>query len=142
MYRFRCKELWNLDSHQACCYKGLPSGRKTIRCKWVFRVKYKSDKIIKRYKAWLVAQRFSQVPKMDFTEIFAATIRQHRKILYGPNPNGGSKILLIHRNPPLSALNPPLSTFPNLNPTLILVRAGLWIFEYTEFDWIFGSTLD
>ena len=70
------KELWNLDSYQTWCYKKLPSGKKMIGYKWVFKVKYKSNKTIKRYKTRLVAQRFSQIPKVDFTEIFILIIRQ------------------------------------------------------------------
>lgn len=38
-------------------------------------MKYKSDKTIKRYKVWLVVQRFFQVLGIDFTETFASTIR-------------------------------------------------------------------
>ena len=34
----------------------LPMGKKTIGCKWVFLVKYKSDGTIDRYKARLVAK--------------------------------------------------------------------------------------
>ena len=62
----------------------------------------------------------------------------YREILCGPNLNGGSKIPSIYRNLPLSALNQPLNTFSGLSPALILVRAGLSIFEYTGFDQIFG----
>ena len=58
----------------------------------------------------------------------------HWEILYRPDPNGGSEILLIHRDlplaafdPPLGALNPPSSTFSGLSPALILFRAELWI---------------
>ena len=58
----------------------------------------------------------------------------HREILYRPNPNGGSEILLIYRDllvaaldPPLGALDPSLSTFSGLSPALILFRAELWI---------------
>lgn len=32
------EELWNLDSHQTWSYTSLPSGRKAMGCKWVFRV--------------------------------------------------------------------------------------------------------
>ena len=49
------EELWNLDSHQTWSYTALPSGRKAIGCKWVFRVKYHPDGSIERYKARLVA---------------------------------------------------------------------------------------
>ena len=46
-----------------------------IGYKWVFRVKYNSDSSIERYKARLVAQRFYQVHRIDYTETFAPTIR-------------------------------------------------------------------
>ena len=58
----------------------------------------------------------------------------HREILCRPNPNGGSEIPSIHRDPPVAALDPPLgaldlpsSTFSGLSPALILFRAELWI---------------
>ena len=34
----------------------LPMGKKTIRCKWAFSMKYKSDETINRYKARLVTK--------------------------------------------------------------------------------------
>lgn len=70
------EELWNLDSHQTWSYTALPSGRKAIGCKWVFRVKYHPDGSIERYKARLVAQGFAQVHGIDYTETFAPTIRR------------------------------------------------------------------
>ncbi len=70
------KELWNLDTHQTWTYKTLPPRRKAIGCKWVFRVKYKPDGSIERYKARLVAQCFSQIHGVDYTETFAPTIRR------------------------------------------------------------------
>ena len=67
---------------------------------------------------------------------------KHWEILCGPDPKSGSEIPSIHRDPPLGALDPPSSTFPGLNPALILFRAGLWIHEYTGFDLIIDWTLD
>ena len=49
---------------------------KPISCKWVFRVKYYQDESIKKYKARVVAQGFSQVYGIDFKETFAPTIKQ------------------------------------------------------------------
>ena len=58
----------------------------------------------------------------------------HREILYRPNPNGGSEIPSIHRDPSLAAFdsslgvfNPPSSTFSGFSAALILFGAGLWI---------------
>lgn len=37
----------------------LPTGRKLVGCKWVFRVKYKPNDTVERYKAKLVAKGYS-----------------------------------------------------------------------------------
>ena len=42
----------------------------------MFKVKYQPDGSIKRFKAYLVAQGFSQVHKIDYIEKFVLTIRQ------------------------------------------------------------------
>ena len=70
------EELWNLDTHQTWCYTPLPNNRKAISCKWVFKVKYKLDDSIERYKVRLVAQGFSQVHGIAYTETFSPTIRR------------------------------------------------------------------
>ena len=44
----------------------LPMGKKTIGCKWVFSVKYKSDGTIDRYKARLVAKGYAQTYGIDY----------------------------------------------------------------------------
>ncbi|GKA13762.1 ribonuclease H-like domain-containing protein [Tanacetum coccineum] len=45
-------------------------GRKPIGCKWVFRIKYKFDGDIERYKARLVAKVFSKKEGIDYEETF------------------------------------------------------------------------
>jgi len=40
----------------------LPPGRHTIGSQWVFKIKRMPEGLIKKYKGWLVAQGFSQVP--------------------------------------------------------------------------------
>ena len=69
------EEFWNLNSHQTYHYTFLLTGRKVICCKWVFKFKYYLDCSIERYKARLVAQRFSHVHGIDYTETFASTVR-------------------------------------------------------------------
>jgi hypothetical protein len=49
----------------------LPSNRKRVGCKWVFRTKRDANGDIVRYKARLVAKGFSQVEGVDFNETFA-----------------------------------------------------------------------
>jgi Reverse transcriptase (RNA-dependent DNA polymerase) len=38
----------------------LPEGVKTIGCKWIFKTEKNSESNVKRYKARLVAKRFTQ----------------------------------------------------------------------------------
>ena len=46
--------------------KDLPKGRQTVGSKWVFNKKqYENGNV--HYKAWLVAQRFTQKPGMDYS---------------------------------------------------------------------------
>ena len=53
----------------------LPSGRKAIGCRWVFKLKRKADGAVDKYKARLVAKGFSQRPGLDFGQVFAPTAR-------------------------------------------------------------------
>ena len=69
------EEFWNLNSYQTWNYTFLPARQKAISCKWVFKFKYHPDGSIERYKTKLVAQGFSQVHGIDYTEIFAPIVR-------------------------------------------------------------------
>ena len=49
----------------------LQKGRKLVRCKWVYKIKFGPDGKVDRNKALLVAKIFSQVEGIDYTETFS-----------------------------------------------------------------------
>ena len=53
----------------------LPTGRKVITCKWVFKIKYNPDGTIHRYKSRLITRGFTQLKSIDYHKTFAPTLR-------------------------------------------------------------------
>jgi len=64
-------ELSALEQNQTWTITNLPSGCKTIGCKWVFKIKHKANGSVERHKARLVAKGFTQLEGMDFHDTFA-----------------------------------------------------------------------
>nr|GEY93427.1 putative reverse transcriptase, RNA-dependent DNA polymerase, Gag-polypeptide of LTR copia-type [Tanacetum cinerariifolium] len=62
---------WNNTSELA----DLPKGRKAIGYNWGFKIKYKLDGEIKRYKTRLVAKHFNQREGIDFDETFSYVVK-------------------------------------------------------------------
>ena len=52
----------------------VPSGRKLVGSTWVYALKRDNDGQIKRWKARLVAQGFSQIEGQDYYATFANTV--------------------------------------------------------------------
>ncbi|PKI53507.1 hypothetical protein CRG98_026114 [Punica granatum] len=64
-------EIHALEVNKTWTIEQLPTGKRPIGCKWVFKVKRRADGSVECYKAQLVAQGFTQVEGIDFHETFA-----------------------------------------------------------------------
>ena len=69
------EEMTSLCKKETWEYVELPEGRETIGCKWVFKVKCKSDGEIDRFKARLVAKGYAQQYGIDYEETFSPVVR-------------------------------------------------------------------
>lgn len=64
------KEFASLTANKTWVLKALPEGRKAVKCKWIYKVKYKPSGEVKRFEARLVAKGFSQVAGIDYNETY------------------------------------------------------------------------
>ena len=70
------KQMESLTKNMTCELIGLPKGDKPIGCKWEFKKKKAvSKKEEERFKARLVAKRYSQRYEIDYNEVISLVVR-------------------------------------------------------------------
>jgi Reverse transcriptase (RNA-dependent DNA polymerase) len=69
------KELKSIEANQTWTLVDVPSNRKIIGSKWVFKLKCDENGNVVKYKARVVAQGFTQVYGQDYDEVFAPAAR-------------------------------------------------------------------
>lgn len=65
------KEIIALEDNQTWVMEPLPPGKKALKCRWVYKIKYNSDGSVERLKARLVIFGNHQVEDIDYNETFA-----------------------------------------------------------------------
>jgi hypothetical protein len=68
-------EIQALENNGTWTITHLPPGKKTLGCKWVYKVKHNSDGTVERYKARLVILGNHQVEGVDYDETFAPVVK-------------------------------------------------------------------
>ena len=69
------QELKSLHDNHVWDLVELPTNRKAVISKWVFKTKQGADEVVERHKACLVTQGFSQKYGVDYYETFSPVVR-------------------------------------------------------------------
>ena len=65
------EEYHSLQKNETWELVNLLSGRKLVKCKWVFKTLFSTDGSTMKYKESLVSKGFSQFQGSDYNETFA-----------------------------------------------------------------------
>lgn len=69
------KEIKDIKRNKTWVLTILPEGVKSIEVKWVFKTKLNENGKIDKSKARLVAKRYAQQYRIDYTEVYALVAR-------------------------------------------------------------------
>lgn len=69
------EEYQSLLNNNTWTLVNLPTGRKVIPCKWIFKTKTDENGQVMRYKARLVVKGYKQIQGVDYNEIYAPVVR-------------------------------------------------------------------
>jgi hypothetical protein len=64
-------EIQALEKNQTWDLVILPQNKTGIGCKWVYRVKFKADGSVERYKVRLVAKGYTQQKGLEFFDTYS-----------------------------------------------------------------------
>lgn len=69
-------EMESLRKNETWILVDRPLGKRVVGCKWLYKIKKGAGNDLKpRYKTRLVAWDFTQVPRIDFNEVFSHVVR-------------------------------------------------------------------
>ncbi|CAN6726858.1 unnamed protein product [Malus baccata var. baccata] len=69
------EEIDALHSQKTLSLVPLPPDKNLVGCKWIYKIKKHADGSVARYKARLVAQRYSQEEGVDYLETFSPVVK-------------------------------------------------------------------